>query len=422
VYVRNVARGDVLRRAIGVGLAALSGCGVALNTRDADGPRSTLSLTALDLTAEATYFEATPNDSFESAESVDIASAPSAIEGRVEIGGDVDVYDLGPVSIGERVMVTMDSDPALFGAIALFDADGTALLVNDHRNAYLGRTEPFIDVIALYDSSSCYVAVTSTPGFASSGDYTLVAAKQSGAAPPSPRPDTVLLVFSGGANVRIGGRPAIHVPPFDAASISPDYSGQTRRMMGEVVQRVRDDYAAYEVTILSTSEGTTYESGMSRVFFGTYDPALLGVAEGVDEFNATRDQEAVVFTDTFDAFMKLSPTVDQMSQALANVTSHEIGHLLGMVHTADSIGLMDVTASLRELMRDQVFARSPIYSAVFPLGHQDAPQYLLDTIGGDPSLVTPFFVLANKRALKVFDENDLAPARAVMPLSTCALP
>jgi len=153
--------------------------------------------------------------------------------------------------------------------------------------------------------------------------------------------------------------------------------------MSTVVQRVRDDYAAYDATILSTSEGTNYESGMSRVFFGTFDPALLGVAEGVDEFNGARDQEAIVFTDTFDAFVKLSPTLEQMSQALANVTSHEIGHLLGLVHTADIYGVMDVTASLRYLMRDQAFSRSPLEDGTFPVGYQDDALTLAESVGGD---------------------------------------
>lgn len=422
MYVRDFARGNTLRRAIGAGLAALSGCGVALTPEETQGPRSTLSLSTIDLNAGATYHETTPNDLFESAEFVDISVAATAVDGRIDSGSDVDVYDLGPVLAGQRVMVTMESDPALAGAIALFDADNTSLLVNDHRNAYLGRTEPFIDVVVSRDSPACYVAVASTPGFGSTGDYQLVAGKESVDSPLSPRPDTILLVFSGGANVRIGGRPAVDVPAFDAGSISSDYFGRTTQMMSTVVQRVRDDYAAYDVTILSTSEGTNYERGMSRVFFGTFDPALLGVAEGVDEFNGARDQEAIVFTDTFDAFVKLSPTLEQMSQALANVTSHEIGHLLGMVHTADPIAIMDVTASLRELLRDQVFTKSPIYSAVFPLGYQDSPQYLLDTLGGDPNLVTPLFVLAAKRALKVLDEDDLVPARGMMPLSGCTLP
>jgi hypothetical protein len=265
------------------------------------------------------------------------------------------------------------------------------------------------------------VAVASTPGFGSWGEYTLVAGKQATDTPSAPQSDTVLLVFNGASSVRIGRRAAVDVPAFDAAGISPDFAGQTRTMTREVVARVREDYAGVNLTILSTSEGDRYAAGMSRVYFGTFDPALLGVAEGVDEFNLARDQEAIVFTDTFDAFMKINPSLEDMAQALANVTSHEIGHLLGMVHTADAAGVMDVTASLRELTYDQAFTRSPIYSAVFPLGYQDAPGYLIDVLGARPETTSVLTAFKRRPAAKYFD-GDLIPARVRRTFSGCGLP
>ena len=52
--------------------------------------------------------------------------------------------------------------------------------------------------------------------------------------------------------------------------------------------------------------------------------------------------------DTFEAFDPLRPSVAAMSQAIANVACHEIGHLLGLVHTQSPNDIMDVTASLRQ--------------------------------------------------------------------------
>jgi len=46
----------------------------------------------------------------------------------------------------------------------------------------------------------------------------------------------------------------------------------------------------------------------------------------------------------------------------------------------------DVTAGLRELMMQQEFVKSPLYSAVFPVGDQDSAQLLLDSVGGDEKL------------------------------------
>lgn len=370
-----------------LGAVIVGGCGVAVGPNDADGRRSTLNLSTLGLSSESTYYETNPNHLFELAEFVDVTDESRVIRGNISGANDVDVYDLGPVVPGDHIVVDMTGADSLDGAIALFDGDETLLLVNDHRNVYLGQAEPFIDLVVQHESDACFVAVCATPGYASSGDYGMVASKRYPTDLPDPRPDMVLLVFDGADNVRIGSRRPVNVPPFDAANIDPAYTGQTEVMVSEIVEGIREDYAGLDITILSTSEGDTFERGMTRVFFGTYDEALLGVAENVDEFNATTAQEAIVFTDTFAAFMRLDPSVRQMGQAIANVSSHEIGHLLGMIHTKDSAGLMDVTASLSELLRNQAFARSPIYSAVFPLGYQDGVQYLLDTLGGDPNLV-----------------------------------
>jgi hypothetical protein len=229
-------------------------------------------------------------------------------------------------------------------------------------------------------------------------------------------------MFGGGSRVRIGSRLPVDVPLFDAANIDPTYAGQTDYMIEEIVARVRNDYVALDVDILSTSEGDEFEPGMTRIYFGTYDEALLGVAEGVDEFNATRGQVAIVFTDTFEAFVRLQPTAEGIGQAIANVASHEIGHLLGMVNTGDPEGIMDVTASLSQLMRDQAFTRSEIYAAVFPLGYQDALRYLLDTDGGDPAALTERAKLANLLARNLPLKSNRPSARSELRLSSCGLP
>lgn len=421
MYVQNLTKEGSARRVVLLCVLILGGCGVALGPEDTDGPRSTLNLFTLGLDSASTYYEANPNHLFELAEFVELADEARVIRGRVSGINDVDVYNLGPVMPGDRVLVTMTAAESLSGAIALFDDSEAALLVNDHRNVYLGRAEPFVDVVIQHESEACYVAVSATPGYNSSGDYGLVASREFPVDLPDLRPDVVLLVFEGGFDVRIGGRPSIDVPRFNAADISSDYAGQTDLMVDVIVDRVREDYEGLDVTILSTSEGAWFEPGMTRVYFGSFDEALLGVAENVDEFNATKSQQAIVFCDTFKAFMRLSPTVSQMGQAVANVASHEIGHLLGMIHTKDPTGLMDVTASLSELLRNQRFNLSPIYSAVFPLGYQDAVQYLFDTVGGDPAVWFAKSRNAQRQLLPPQDDGDHVPARSVLCLSSCCL-
>jgi len=431
VYVRNIIHGGAARPVVQlavrmfagisfVGFLALPGCGSNITAGGNGGPRSTLGLSPSSVELP-THVESGNNHVLDLAQLVDATENAQAIQGRISSTNDVDVYDLGSVLPGDRVLVEVSADPALKGAIALFDATGSTMLVNDHRNVYLGRQGPFIDVVIRRESPSCLLAFAATPGFDSTGDYKLTAWMEPLTPIPPTRPDVFILDFVGGRNIRIGTRPAVNVPEFDAAAISPDFEGLTNAMIARIVDRVRRDFDGYNVTILSTSEGATDDGTASRVYFGTYDSALLGVADGVDEYNAVQHQHAIVFTDTFGAFSSLNPTVAQMGQALANVASHEIGHLLGLVHTKDSADIMDVTASLRQLMDDQFFGRAPIYSQVFPLGDQDSAQLLLDGVGGDPSVVAR---AANTKELRAQRSRELdvgPPARDVLFLSGCGL-
>ncbi len=421
MQVQKNARGKSARRPILLGALIVCGCGNNPGAPGDNSPRPTLNLSTLGLSSDSTYFETYDNNLFEQAELVEVGSDPRVIRGRIGDGNDVDVYDLGPMSPETRVLVEMTAADTLDAAISLFDEWGSTYLVNDHRNVYLGQSVPFIDVVVARDTEACYVAIAATPGFSGYGDYALQASVEYPVPLPGPRPDTVLLVFDGGRNVRIGNRPVVDVPAFDAANISEEFQGDTDEMMRLIVEGVREDYEGYDVVILSTSEGARYESSMTRLFFGTYDPALLGIAEGIDEFNGTQSQEAIVFTDTFAAFMQLGPTIEEMAQAIANVASHEAGHLFGLVHTKDPHGIMDVTASLNQLLVDQHFRRSPIYVDVFPVGAHDAIQLLFDTLGGDEAVLLQKQSEAETAFQKRSVEATGPPARQRFHLSTCGL-
>jgi len=390
------------------------GCGGSLGPRDEP---SSLAATVLEADPQMTFFETDPNDHFDIANFVQLADRAQLIRGRFSGSDDVDVYDLGPVTVGARVVVGFAADEGTHGTISLFDADRNCLLVNDDRNTYLGRREPFIDVVIHQASPACYVAVAMGSTDSISSGYELRASRRVGGLVPPTRPDVVVLDFGGGGEVIIGNRPAVRMPRFDAAGISDAYVGATDQMIQLVVEKVRADLAPFDVTVRSTHESPAVDPTATRIYFGAYDESLLGVADGIDEFNATRRQEAIIFTNSFAAMSPLSPSVSEMAQAIANITSHEIGHLLGLVHTRDPAGLMDISASLAQLLVDQHFRVSDLAADVFPIGSQDAAKLIVQSVGGDIELARVLARPAHRSARSI--ATDSAPPRT--PLSTCGL-
>jgi len=82
---------------------------------------------------------------------------------------------------------------------------------------------------------------------------------------------------------------------------------------------------------------------------------------------------------------------------------------------------MDVTASLRELLLDQTFTKSPVYQLVFPIGFQDAVLYLIESVGGDIGA-------AEAKEQRTLTARTLIPApapgppaREERPFSLCGL-
>jgi hypothetical protein len=401
-----------------VGLGA-TGCGVAQSTSGADSENKSTTFPATGGAIEPVAGAAS-GDPF--AKAVDWPVVPgerTSLSGTLHSPQQVDILDIGPVYPGDRIHVEVQASSELDAAVAVLDADQNVLIVNDDRSFYSGLTDPLANVLVLHDSPGCYIAVTASPAVPSSGSYTLDVLLTEESPPDPPAAQRVYLNFDGAWDVVIGTRPAVDVPVFDAALIDPSLSGTTEAVIDRLIAMVREDYTGLNVDFYSSREAPPPEEPYTTIHFGAYDSALLGVAENVDEYNERPSQQAIVFVDTFAAFAVLEPSVEEISQALANVTSHECGHLLGLYHTEDFRGVMDISATLRQMLGNQSLALSPLHAEVFSVAQQDAVRTLLENVGGDAELLKRASLAQRAARPSWYDVTDGPPARSERIFGAC---
>jgi hypothetical protein len=363
--------------------------------------------------AESPFLKAVP---------VTVGASTLTIEGTITTPDDVDIYNIGPVLAGDYLVVDAHALADLDPVAAVFDADENLIQANDDRSCHAQLTDPLIEVQIRHDADACYVAIASSFASGTTGDYTLELTRTA-AVPPEPNgPQVVYFNFDGAEAIRIGTRSPVNVPPFEGSLIAPEFADQTEELIARILELVREDYIGLDVTFISSREGSPPADPYTTIHFGAYDPDLLGVADNVDEYNYQLRQTAIVFVDTFQAFLSLEPTMDEMAHALANVAAHETGHLLGLQHTHEPRGIMDISANLRQMMANQAFLRSPLDSYVFPVGYQDAAQLLVESVGGDLTLVkTASLQQISMRTTHDYDVSG-PPARATLTFGTCFCP
>ncbi len=406
----------------------LSGCGVSPVRNGSDGSRgdSTSTVTPPNNpsgendTVASTVIGDGP---FENLKLVTFADDVTVtLEGNIAARDTVEAFDIGPVGLGDRLVLTAEAVDTLDPVMAVFDANGDAMIVNDDRSYYGGDFNSAIDVQSRRDTAHCYVAVAASDGSRTTGGYRLSLRRVPGGTPPETRPQQVYLNFDGADAIVIGRREPVSIPVFEGSLVGEEFAGRTEELIDEIVAQIRRDYVGLNVEFVSSREGSPPGESYTTIHFGAYDPGLLGLADYVDEFNAVPTQKAIVFVDTFQAFLPLNPSVEEMANALSNVAAHETGHLLGLNHAVDPHGIMDITANLRQMLAVQTFCRSPFHQEVFPVGHQDAAQLLVEAVGGDLAVVKA--AAAEQRNLRAawYDQGEPMPARLDRPFSTCNSP
>lgn len=328
--------------------------------------------------------------------STSVGPAPTATEtpapqltfaGSVRGPGQYQLFEMPAGAAGEQVDVAPLDNLDGYLIAVLFDAD-----MNLIARAYVTGRWGLTHVLRT-PTSKLFLGVTS----ASDGrgaSFKFGVSRKSGVIAPPPRAQSVYLNFDGASGLSVNQRPAISFDAFDATTVNASYAGHTPEIKAAIVRTIREDYAVYNVAIVSSDDGPPPDGEHATVYFGGTVAELLGLADGVDPYNADAGQNAVVYTSSFAPYRTMRLTPEQMGVMIGNVGSHELGHLLGLYHTADGHDVMDTTGTAWDLVGAQVFTRTGLEENVFPIGYEDSPRLLMQIVGpakaASKSLMGPY--------------------------------
>jgi hypothetical protein len=334
-----------------------------------------------------------PNDIFgQTVVAVFDAQGIAELQGTVESTDDIDVFLLGALNPGDRVVIdAYDANSGLDITAVMFDAEERLVAENDDREDGSGSLDALIDFVVRHGGEEYYLAV-SHAAFASSsrrvGEYYVDIAKEAGVAVPAPVAQALFLDFDGAVVTSpvLVASPPVRLTAFDSADISAIYDGQTQTIKDRIREVFDENYAPFDVTIVTSDDPPLPEgTSLSTIYFGGFDRSAFGIAEDVDLYNVHRCDDAIIFTETFGpAAFSETPSAGEVGTAIGNVACHEAGHLLGLNHTDDDMDLMDDQSPADAFLQDQEFTVAPLSDDILPLGRQDAVLLLNETVGPRP--------------------------------------
>jgi len=317
-------------------------------------------------------------DSFTNATPLVLDPLGNATVSGTITGDKAAVFDLGSISPGDRIIVSVDpaAGSMLDPVIAVFDQNGELFALNDDVDLSAGLVGSALNDVAVSPGPNYYLAIAKFSFDLQGGAYDGTVRIERGGVVPTPPIQVLLLNFAGGT-ITIQSEGTLNLNVFDAADIDPVYAGQTAVIKSRITDVVKENFSATGVQIVTSDQNPSLTPGtFSMISFGSFSSTKFGVSDGVDEGNVDRCDDGIVFTDKFDDPFATQPSVDGIAVAIGNVASHEAGHLLGLNHVADITALMDNTGTASTLLADQNFKTAPLSPSIFPLGMQNAPVIL----------------------------------------------
>ncbi len=289
--------------------------------------------------------------------------------------GEYALLDLGAAQPGDEWALTVQAETATVRqlTLALLDGDQT-LLCRD-------KLAPGVVVRHVVRAATEHLYVGVSSSAAAAVNCEVVAAVKHDVPVPPPQAQVVWLNFAGGQGVEINGELPESFGPFTAADCGASYADQSDTLKALIAAAMRTQFAAYNVTILSSDETPEPAGPHSTVHFGGDDTEHLGMSDGVDQYNANPSDAAIVYTRAFGAYEAMGLSAPEMAQMVANAASHELAHLLGVFHTRDAHSLLDDSRSAWDLVGASALTPAPVAETVFPIGVEDADLLLAQAVG-----------------------------------------